>query len=378
MNRIETRIVIMITNRLSSAKDSDAKMEMIEELSENLYQRYLELTAEEMPEEEALQKAMDSLGDVEELLAFLKEEEAEDTKYRTYHEEENINGKENSHRERGSSFFKGDLESGIEEIMNAAFSTARVAVDCARDVAKDVSDQIKEKYPDGVFQGFSSRRGQKVDCTSISPKQVQSLEVRLTNGSIKVNCKEEEDTFIEILGDTDEIVTVLKEDGVLSVGQGNTASAAYLFMRGMRRSDIEVRLPKKIWKKIGISTVNGDIEISGIYEACELFSASGSIVFCGESREANCSSTSGNVRLHLEKLPERAECNSVSGKCKVQIPKEEGFCISYQTVSGKFMTDFSLSGTVGEKNGNAVYGENTSREIHISSVSGDIELFGIE
>ena len=44
MNRIETKIIIMITNRLASAKDSDAKTEIIEELSENLYQRYLELT----------------------------------------------------------------------------------------------------------------------------------------------------------------------------------------------------------------------------------------------------------------------------------------------------------------------------------------------
>lgn len=42
MNRIETKIIIMVTNRLASAKESDAKTEMIEELSENLYQRYLE------------------------------------------------------------------------------------------------------------------------------------------------------------------------------------------------------------------------------------------------------------------------------------------------------------------------------------------------
>lgn len=70
MNRIETKIIIMITNRLASAKDSDAKTEMIEELSENLYQRYLELTEQGMPEEEAFAKAMESLGDVRNCLLF--------------------------------------------------------------------------------------------------------------------------------------------------------------------------------------------------------------------------------------------------------------------------------------------------------------------
>ena len=46
MNRIETKIIIMVTNRLAAAKESDAKTELIEELSENLYQRYLDLMAE--------------------------------------------------------------------------------------------------------------------------------------------------------------------------------------------------------------------------------------------------------------------------------------------------------------------------------------------
>ncbi len=78
MNRIETRIIIMITNTLASAPESDAKTEMIEELSENLFQRYLEFTAGGMGDEEALQHAMDSLGNVDELLAYLKEDEGSD------------------------------------------------------------------------------------------------------------------------------------------------------------------------------------------------------------------------------------------------------------------------------------------------------------
>ncbi|MDO4305482.1 MAG: DUF4097 family beta strand repeat-containing protein [Eubacteriales bacterium] len=429
MNRIETKIVIMITNRLAAAKDSNAKTEMIEELSENLYQRYLELTAEGMPEEEALQDAMESLGDVEELIAFLKEEESEENSYREHRE------KEKSHKEGGSSFFSCDLESGIEEIVNAAFSTARVAVDCARDVAKDVSEQWKERYPDGVFTGFSAKRGRKVDCTAIPPEYVHSMEICLTNGNIDISCGDEEGAYIEITGDTEEIETMLKEDGVLSISQGNTASAYYFFIRGMRRSDIAVRLPKKVWDKIHISTVNGDIhmgdhlecrelhasttsgnldmsglsadnmtlrscsggivgreltgglhgetksggiEIDGAYGRCELFSASGDIVYRGEGEEVNGSSTSGDVMLYLMKLPKKARSNSISGDCEVRVAPEEGFHISYRTVSGKFMTNLPFTGTLGEKNGDAVYGDGAFGEIEMSSVSGDIELCKME
>ena len=62
MNRSKTKIIIMVTNRLAAAKDSDAKMDLIEELSENLYQRYLDLAAQGLEETEALKQAMDNLG----------------------------------------------------------------------------------------------------------------------------------------------------------------------------------------------------------------------------------------------------------------------------------------------------------------------------
>ena len=79
MNRIETRIIMMVTNRLSAAKDSEEKTELIEELSENLYQRYTDLTAGGVSEEEAFAQAMENLGDVDELLTYLENAGGEDT-----------------------------------------------------------------------------------------------------------------------------------------------------------------------------------------------------------------------------------------------------------------------------------------------------------
>ena len=77
MERIKTRIIIAVAERLSGAKDSDAKTDLIEELSENLYQRYAELSANGVGEEEAYRRAMEDLGDVSELLEYLRDMEEE-------------------------------------------------------------------------------------------------------------------------------------------------------------------------------------------------------------------------------------------------------------------------------------------------------------
>ena len=141
-----------------------------------------------------------------------------------------------------------------------ALSSAKTAMDYGRDVARDVSEQLREKYPEGVFV-FSSERGQKVDCTSIESEGIHSLEVRLTNGDIQICFSEDPQAPVEITGDTEEIETIRREDGALIVRQGSTASSSFLFTRGVRSTDIIVRLPNRAWNNISLATVNGDIRI---------------------------------------------------------------------------------------------------------------------
>jgi hypothetical protein len=190
---------MVVTNRLSAAKESDAKMELIEELSENLYQRFLELSAEGKPEEEAFKAALESLGDVNELLAYLEDEAGA--------------AQETNSQSSGT---QSSFESGLEDMINMALSTAKAAVDYSKDIARDVSEQIKEKCSDKVFV-FTSEKSRRVDCTSIPSEGVQSLEVNLTNGDIALDFSDDPAQPIEISGDTEEIESILREDGVLSV-----------------------------------------------------------------------------------------------------------------------------------------------------------------
>lgn len=442
MNRIETKIIITVTNRLAAAKESDAKTDLIEELSENLYQRYLDLAASGLAEEEALKQAMDSLGDVQELLDYLKEEEMagamqqEQQNFEKQGFEQSGEHQRTSQNDSGFNFKMEDLEEGIENIVNAALSTARVATDYAKDVAKDVSEQIKERYPEGINMRFGRQNSRVMDCTSIAGDSINAIDISLTNGDVRVSVSDDETAPIEVVGDVDEIETIIGENGTLIVRQGATASSTFFFMRGMRYSDLEIVLPLKLWERISVKTTNGDIhmddeltcrrlavtaargdlfvgnvnceqmelqsasgdvraenlngslraesksgdvDVEGRFAYCELISVSGDVSFEGDAAELIVSSTSGDVHVSPVVQPEKIKAASVSGDCHVKVPGDCGFKLSYRTSCGEFDTDLELTGILREKRGDVTYlvnGSPGSAEIEMSSVSGDLHLTG--
>ena len=71
MEEIKRRFIDTVAGKLAAAPQSTAKDELVEELSDNLYRRFLDMTGAGVPEEEAFQRALDDLGDVDELLAYL-------------------------------------------------------------------------------------------------------------------------------------------------------------------------------------------------------------------------------------------------------------------------------------------------------------------
>ena len=71
MDDIKLRLNESVAAKLGAAPASADKDELIEELSDNLYRRFQDMTGAGVPEEEAFNRAMDDLGDVDELLAYL-------------------------------------------------------------------------------------------------------------------------------------------------------------------------------------------------------------------------------------------------------------------------------------------------------------------
>lgn len=71
MDDMKLKLNAAVAARLSAAPESAEKNELIEELSDNLYRRFLDMTGAGVPEEEAFNRALEDLGDVDELLAYL-------------------------------------------------------------------------------------------------------------------------------------------------------------------------------------------------------------------------------------------------------------------------------------------------------------------
>ncbi len=80
MDDYKMRLNASVAARLSAAPASKEKDELIEELSDNLYRRFLEMSGAGVPEEEAFNRSLDDLGDVDELLTYLGVEPNPDLK----------------------------------------------------------------------------------------------------------------------------------------------------------------------------------------------------------------------------------------------------------------------------------------------------------
>lgn len=78
MEDIKRRITETVAGQLAAAPRSAEKDELVEELSDNLYHRFLDMTGAGVDEQSAFDRAMDDLGDVDELLAYLGVNPAKD------------------------------------------------------------------------------------------------------------------------------------------------------------------------------------------------------------------------------------------------------------------------------------------------------------
>ena len=294
MEKMKTRFIIAVTGRLAAAEETTAKVELIEELSDNLYSRWQDLVGSGVPEEEAFSQAMEDLGSVEELLAYL----------------ESLGPEGELPRQEGSvRDFTGDLLRGMEDIVRETVSQTKDAVDQAAIIVRNVAEKIKEKYPDGLqgkiyvhvdrdgyeepgeeprpeggdkeekgwsfAAGYDRERGffcgtsssRRVAESAIPSQGIKGLDVQVTNGDVTIHLDEDPEGDVRVDGDVERLDVRLSEDGVLSVRQGNTASSSFFFLRGLAAADVELTLPRRYWDFLQLSTVNGDVELDEIGRA---------------------------------------------------------------------------------------------------------------
>ncbi len=399
MDRIKTKLIIAVTNRLSAAADSDARTDLIEELSENLYQRYLDLAASGMEESAAYTKALEELGDVEELLEYLRTLEPDSQQPRQDGER------------TGSSFDFDNMMRGAEDIVRETISQTRDAVDQAKDIVRDVAHKLKERYPHGV-KDFSAC-GAPAEDTVIPAEGLTGLDIHLVNGDVDIRVIPDPDAQVILSGNTQQLNVRLREDGVLAISPDDrTASAAFFSTRGLLSTDVELLLPARRWDSISITTASGDVEVHDSIDAAQLSitTASGDVDLCGVSgpvqlstasgdvelkgnyaemsartasgdvdlrgcaQSISCSTASGDVDLYLSALPQTLDASTKSGDCEIRIPDGLGFSLRHRTISGNLRTDFDLVGSLASRCREAMYLDGGSCAMNIETVSGSLVL----
>lgn len=387
MDNMRTKFVIAVTSALAPAADCDAKIELIEELSENLYSRWQDLVNQGMEESAAFDRAMDDLGNVDELLAYLDGLGPDG---------------ELPKQETGWDFASGLLH-GVEDIVRETVSQTKDAVDQAADIVRNMSNKLKEKYPDGFkgkvyvrFDGDEDTAGQaaeaagtesaaaaekekgwsfsvgynknrggffyehgrsssrKVEGSRVSARDMKGVDVQV-NGDVTVLFDDDPDAdVISLSGDLENLEIRVNDGGVLSVRQGNTAVSSFFSFRGLAAADLTLTLPERFWDFLRISTVNGDIDIDKGLEAGQLSvnTASGDV----ELRDADCQelifhSASGDLYA-ADVCARTVAANTASGDMEL---------------SGSF-----ASVKLGTASGDVKFSGH-ARELRCGSASGDVE-----
>ncbi|WP_066646152.1 DUF4097 family beta strand repeat-containing protein [Christensenella timonensis] len=116
------------------------------------------------------------------------------------------------------------------------------------------------------------------------------------------------------------------------------------------------------------NSVSGEISAEGTLLETDISSTSGSVdIVTAEAKEFSADTTSGTVRFacgnadNLEKI----SADTVSGAVEITLPENDGFKLSFDTVSGSTRNDFAMK--------NDEY-KNGGIDININTVSGSLDI----
>lgn len=366
MNNVKTKFIIAVTQRLAAAPDSDAKTDLIEELSENLYARYTDMVSAGVPEQEAYDKALGELGDVNELLAYL---------------DGAAPGGEWSGRSPDIKDFANDMLESVRGVAKEAIGAAREAMDAAAEAIRDQGVSFTAgdgsvrftSAGDGGTSRFTSAKGdfqffvdEDSGLVEVPSAGIRAINVGLADGDVTVRQNRDSDvtvsldsdsqTPVRLSGDTQELELRLGEDGTLFIRQGKTASSSFFFGRMLRSTDIELTLPRRAWERLSINTASGEVELREGLNA----------------RVVSVATASGDVEIAPGLECQRIEIKTASGSLNIREAAFEE--LAFRSASGDLDGD-GLNGPVSAETMSGDI-ELTGRfpALHCSTASGDVEV----
>lgn len=176
MEKMKMRFTNAVASCLVDAPDSAAKTELIEELSDNLFRRFQDMTAAGMDESQAFERALDDLGDVDELLVYLRQfapqQEDEYVPQLTLHPEQlqapaEESGEEEAEQEEGEAereeaqAEQEEAQAGWEEAQAEREEAQADDWDRFESAAEDVMEGVGEAVQNAIQQAEEALRKAK-------------------------------------------------------------------------------------------------------------------------------------------------------------------------------------------------------------------------
>lgn len=122
--------------------------------------------------------------------------------------------------------------------------------------------------------------------------------------------------------------------------------------------------------EVEIDTASGECQFRNCtVDTLDIDTASGDVDFEGSLNKLDCDSASAGVQAVLDNVPNAIDMDTASGSVELVLPKDAGFAVKMDTMSGKFDSDFPYS----TKNGVYLSGDGACR-IDMSSMSGKVTI----
>ena len=228
--------------------------------------------------------------------------------------------------------------------------------------------------------------------------EFHSIKVNWTNGKINIEAYDGEDTVISEteVAEKENKLRWRVEDGVLKIQQ--MAAGMRFGLKQTPKKTLTVKIPSNVAEglkavtsdsvsaevtitgisasdKIEIDTVSGGANLKNIKtEKLDIDTVSGSIKATGEFTELESDSVSGDVSVSSATPLKKLDCDSTSGNIRLTIPKNSGFTLKADTVSGDISCGLP---TVSESKNRRVCGDG-SADFETDTVSGDLIITSAE
>jgi hypothetical protein len=135
-----------------------------------------------------------------------------------------------------------------------------------------------------------------------------------------------------------------------------------------------VRVPSGV--KLGISTVNGELNIAGATSAVEASTVNGGIEASSTGGPVSANTVNGSITVRMRELGnEDLDFETVNGSVEVWVPENLNAEIDMRTVNGRVSSDFpmTVSGRINPRHIRAKIGDG-GRRLKFATVNGSIEL----